>query len=211
MFLRGTQVLIARSCRAVGSWVGCPWGEYSRMQALPHGMMMHMHEGMPEAPKSPENKVNLTVAEEAQAMERLYAKEVGSGFSDNEVVLYTRLLRSSWISKKTIGVEVPQHVRLESAAVVEEWVLHIEEWKTQFPVEQLFAIERLTVEEAAVHPLRAPAQKALAALSDRLFYIEHFTNISTEDVSALKKLRGDLGKALGVIVPRTGVVDHTRC
>jgi hypothetical protein len=108
-----------------------------------------------------------------------------------------------------MDVKMPEQLRLESAPVVEEWMAGIEGWKAQFPLDQLFAIDRLTAVEAAVHPLRAPAQKALAALSERLFYIEHFTNISAEQFAHIKKIRGELGKAIGMI-DKNGNVDHTR-
>lgn len=84
----------------------------------------------------------------------------------------------------------------------------MDKFKNEHPIEELFAITDLSVEEAPHHPIREPARLALIPIVELLNRLKKETDISPEEYERLKAEYRHLSQAVGMI--NKGLVDHTR-
>jgi hypothetical protein len=105
-------------------------------------------------------------------------------------------------------VEMTLEERRPCGAEVLELEGIITSFESMYSLEDLHAIQVLTVEEAPIHPLRAPANKALNPITALLKVLKKETDISDEQHAALFQEYKRLSRAVGII--NNDKVDHTR-
>lgn len=106
------------------------------------------------------------------------------------------------------NARLPDELRVECGPSIAEFLAALEQYESTFPLDELYSITDLTPEEAASHPLREPARKALAAVFAHIKYMDDYTDISKVNLDEMKKRYKKISNAVGMI--NKGNVDHTR-
>jgi len=99
-------------------------------------------------------------------------------------------------------------VRKEAGPEVLKFNELIAEFEQEYSLEELHNIVDLTPSEAAVHPLREPARKALVAIVSQLKILKKEVDISTDALTELELDYKRVSQAVGII--NNDKVDHTR-
>jgi len=105
-------------------------------------------------------------------------------------------------------LHTPPETKRESAPEISHFNELVAAFEVEHSLEALHAITELTAKDAPDHPVRGPAKLALKEIFAQLKVLEKETDISPEELTAVKLEKKRISQAVGMI--NRGIVDHTR-